>query len=143
VAVMHNGRIEQIAPPEIIFHQPRTRFVAEFVGHTDFLKGQVQENGISTPLGLLHQKTKLAAGTAVSIMLRADDVNIVPDMRGNSRILDRQFVGIAYVYKVGLEDGTVLHSWQPHTVNLGMGTTVNVRFGEDHDLVVFHKDIAL
>ncbi|KAA3662111.1 MAG: ABC transporter ATP-binding protein [Chloroflexi bacterium] len=142
VAVMHNGRIEQIAAPEIIFHQPSTRFVAEFVGHTDFLDGHVQENGIATSLGLLHQESELAAGTAVSIMLRADDVHIVPNVGGNGRILDRQFVGIAYVYRVGLADGTVLHSWQSHTVNLGMGTAVNVSFNDDHELVVFHKDIA-
>ena len=143
VAVMHNGRIEQIAPPDVIFHQPATRFVAEFVGSTDFLDGEVQENGIATPLGLLRQETALASGTAVSIMLRADDVTITPNVEGNGRVLDRQFIGIAYVYKVGLDNGTVLHSWQPHTVNLGMGTAVNVTFGGDHDLVIFHNGTAI
>ena len=143
VAVMHRGRIAQIGPPEAIFHHPRTRFVAEFVGHTDFVAGRVQENGIATALGLLTQETGLAAGTAVDIMLRADDVNIVPDEQGNGRILDRRFTGIAYVYKVALADGTMVHSWQPHTVNLGQGTAVQVSFGEDHELVCFHNGVAV
>ncbi|QNK01814.1 sulfate/molybdate ABC transporter ATP-binding protein [Dyella telluris] len=32
VAVMNNGRIEQVGPPEVIYHQPATPFVCEFIG---------------------------------------------------------------------------------------------------------------
>jgi iron(III) transport system ATP-binding protein len=137
VAVMHNGRLEQIGSPESIFHQPRTRFVAEFVGSTDFLAGEVQQNGVTTLLGLLPQQTGLATGTAVEIMLRADDVMMTPDERGNGRILDRQFIGIAFIYKISLSDGTIVHSWQPHTVNVSQGTAVQATFGQNHDLIIF------
>ncbi|MCP5097844.1 MAG: ABC transporter ATP-binding protein, partial [Chloroflexi bacterium] len=143
VAVMHNGRIAQIGAPETIFHQPQTRFVAEFVGNTDFLVGEVQAQGIATPLGLLSQETGLVVGTAVEIMLRADDVKMVADVNGNGRILDRQFVGIAYVYKVALADGATVQSWQPHTVKLSQGTAVQVSFGDDHELVCFHNGEAI
>ena len=143
VAVMNQGRLEQIGAPEQIFHQPRTRFVAEFVGQTDFLAGTVAEMGIETTLGVLKQSLNLPTGTAVNVMLRADDVQLVADDGGNGRILDRQFIGIAYVYKVGLHDGSILHSWQPHRVNFGKGTAVTVSFGEDHDLVCFHNQLAV
>jgi sulfate transport system ATP-binding protein len=32
IAVMNNGRIEQVGPPEVIYHQPATPFVCEFIG---------------------------------------------------------------------------------------------------------------
>jgi ABC-type Fe3+/spermidine/putrescine transport system ATPase subunit len=38
VAVMHAGRIEQLAPPQEIYDAPATRFVAEFIGETNFIE---------------------------------------------------------------------------------------------------------
>jgi iron(III) transport system ATP-binding protein len=42
IAVMHQGRIVQVGGPEEIFDQPRTRFVAEFIGKTNILKGRLE-----------------------------------------------------------------------------------------------------
>ncbi|MCZ7668364.1 MAG: ABC transporter ATP-binding protein [Chloroflexi bacterium] len=50
VAVMNAGRLEQLDTPERVFHAPRTRFVAAFMGHSDFIPGVVQAEGIETPL---------------------------------------------------------------------------------------------
>ena len=41
VAVMNEGRIEQIGTPEAIYSRPRTRFVAGFIGECNFLAGRV------------------------------------------------------------------------------------------------------
>ena len=38
VAVMNGGRIEQIGPPREIYDQPATRFVADFIGETNFIR---------------------------------------------------------------------------------------------------------
>ncbi len=43
IAVMNRGRIEQLDPPELLYHQPKTRFVASFVGRGSFVKSQNQE----------------------------------------------------------------------------------------------------
>ena len=40
VAVMNKGRVEQFGRPNEIFRQPRTRFVADFMGATNFLERQ-------------------------------------------------------------------------------------------------------
>ena len=72
VGVMNRGRLEQVGSPEAIFHQPRTRFVAEFLGQTDFLPGEVTGRGVQTPLGLLPQTLPLASGTAVEVAVRPD-----------------------------------------------------------------------
>jgi spermidine/putrescine transport system ATP-binding protein len=43
IAVMKDGRIEQVGPPAEIYEAPRTSFVAAFIGDTNFLEGRVAE----------------------------------------------------------------------------------------------------
>jgi ABC-type Fe3+/spermidine/putrescine transport system ATPase subunit len=42
VAIMHRGRLEQLGTPEEIYEQPVSRFVAEFIGLSNFLEGRVE-----------------------------------------------------------------------------------------------------
>jgi putative spermidine/putrescine transport system ATP-binding protein len=42
VAVMNKGRIVQVGPPHHIYQQPASRFVADFIGRTNFLEGRVE-----------------------------------------------------------------------------------------------------
>jgi len=51
VGVLLAGRIEQLAPPQELYHRPATRFVAAFVGAADFLPGVVTAQGIVTEVG--------------------------------------------------------------------------------------------
>jgi spermidine/putrescine transport system ATP-binding protein len=44
IAVMNQGRIEQIGKPAEIYETPRTSFVAAFIGDTNFLEGRVTES---------------------------------------------------------------------------------------------------
>ena len=44
VAVMNEGRIEQIATPTEIYEEPATEFVADFIGDTNFLAGELSRN---------------------------------------------------------------------------------------------------
>ena len=41
IAVMNNGRIEQIGSPVALYDQPQSRFVASFIGESNFLSGRV------------------------------------------------------------------------------------------------------
>jgi len=47
IAVMNKGRLEQLGTPKDIYEQPTTRYVADFIGETNFLNGKVTsiENG--------------------------------------------------------------------------------------------------
>jgi spermidine/putrescine transport system ATP-binding protein len=45
LAVMNDGRIEQVGPPEEIYREPATPFVADFIGDTNLLDGVAEANG--------------------------------------------------------------------------------------------------
>ncbi len=49
IVVMSAGRIEQVADPVTLYNQPRTRFVAGFIGRTNFLDGVRDGNRIAFP----------------------------------------------------------------------------------------------
>ena len=53
IAVMNNGRIEQLASPQEIYDQPATRFVASFIGNANLLPVEIDEN--ADPLSGLAQ----------------------------------------------------------------------------------------
>lgn len=128
VGVMRDGRLEQLDTPEGIFHRPRTHFVAEFLGHTQFIPGVVMESGIDSPLGFVARPPTFAPGNAVEIAVRPDDVAFTPDADGDAQIISRQFMGMTYLYQIGLPDGTIVHSQQPHEVHVAEGTKVSARF---------------
>jgi iron(III) transport system ATP-binding protein len=69
IAVMHQGRIVQLGPPEEIFDRPKTRFVAEFIGKTNMLRGRL-EDGRSVAIG---DGLRLGV-TAAGALARGSDV---------------------------------------------------------------------
>ena len=77
IAVMASGHVEQEGPPEDIYYQPRTSFVADFIGETNLLEGLVANDTVSLPGDL----TLLAAGVidlpndaAVMVSIRPESV---------------------------------------------------------------------
>lgn len=143
ITVMNNGRVEQIGSAEEVYHQPKTRFVAEFVGQTDFLSGQVAGQSIETPLGHVPLSKSVPENTPLEIMVRPDDVKLEADPNGNAQIVSREFQGIAYLYLVRLEDGSIVHSWQSHRVNFSPGSTVSASIRLGHSLTIFHNGFAI
>ena len=139
VAVMNEGRIEQIGTPEDVFHRPATRFVAEFMGQSDFVAGKVVADGVQTALGLLPQKVQLPTDAAVEVLVRPDDVEMVQSANGNARVRARQFVGIANVYHLVLDDGTTVRSRQSHRHIVAEGSRVRASFSDEHPLPCFYQ----
>ncbi len=130
VGVMRAGRIEQIGTPEDVYLRPKTRFVAAFMGQTDFIPGEVRENGVYTPLGLLELFPSLPHGTRLEVAARPNHVALSKGGPHNGRIVSRQFLGIASYYRVVLDDGCLIHSWQPYQFDLLPGVTVRATFRE-------------
>jgi iron(III) transport system ATP-binding protein len=139
LAVLQNGRLEQIGTPEEIFHLSNTYFVAEFMGDSDFLRGKVTPTGIQTEIGLLKQMVDLPVSTLVEIALRADDIDFQVDGSGNSVILERFFRGAFNLYRLRLDSGQTLHSFTDHTRILPAGTRVRTFISAEHPLTIFSE----
>lgn len=56
VAVMHRGRLVQVGTPEEIYHQPASRFVAQFVTQANFLPAKLHGEFWQTEIGLFMDK---------------------------------------------------------------------------------------
>jgi len=143
LAILNKGRLEQVGTPEEVFQNPATRFVAEFMGNTDFLPGETTLDGIDTEIGLLRQKTALPAGTPVEIAFRADDVSFRPQRGAKSMVLARYFKGAYTIYRLRLPTGRLLHAMMPHTSVIRPGTPVDVFVEPGHALACFHDGKAV
>lgn len=137
VAVLNTGRLEQVDTPEQVFQSPATRFVAEFLGQTDFLPGRVTAAGVVTEIGVLEQQPALARDTLVDVAFRADDVALYPDDAATAQVEARLFKGAYNVYRVRLPSGRTVHSLQAHTLQLAPGTPVRVVAAPGHSLACF------
>lgn len=63
IAVMSAGKIEQLGAPRDIYQRPRTRFVAEFIGETNFVFGEIQ--GVRDSSGFAEVRTPIATMRAL------------------------------------------------------------------------------
>lgn len=138
VAVLNGGRLEQFDNPESIYHTPATPFVATFVGQADFLLGRVDDGKIHTEAGIFPNVGNHPPGTAVEIMIRPDDVHIVPASPGGAQLVGRQFRGSENIYTMLLPSGQHLHSSEPSTTVYPIGTTVDLKVVATH-IVLFPK----
>jgi iron(III) transport system ATP-binding protein len=84
IAVMREGRIVQIGSPREVYERPCNRFVADFIGTTNFIDAQVIEessNGhyrVETPVGALQVRCldRLHRSEAVVISIRPEDLEL-------------------------------------------------------------------
>jgi iron(III) transport system ATP-binding protein len=137
IAVLNAGELEQVGTPEEVFSAPSTRFVAEFMGQTDFLPGRMAAEGVETEIGCLRPLSGPPRGSAVEVALRPDDVDLAADPEGPARVLTRTYRGTHSLYAVELPSGRRLHSLQPHTLSLPGGARVRVVAAAGHPLPCF------
>jgi iron(III) transport system ATP-binding protein len=141
LAVLNRGRVEQVGLPEEVFGSPATRFTAEFMGGAEFLPGEVVPEGILTEIGLLRQEAGQPPGTLVEVAFRADDVSFWPQESAPARVEARRFQGWVNLYRLRLASGRLLHSLQPHTCLIQVGTPVQVRAEPGHALACFPSEL--
>ncbi|MDA8124707.1 MAG: ABC transporter ATP-binding protein [Deltaproteobacteria bacterium] len=84
IAVMDRGRVIDGGPPEEIYHRPKNRFTADFIGQTNILEGKIGEVAgrkakINTALGdfVCAIAGEAKAGDAVLIFIRPENLRIV------------------------------------------------------------------
>ena len=127
IAVMRQGKIEQIGTPESIYTQPASRFVAEFVTSANFLPAQRYENLWKTEIGAWELSTaRLNGQTKGELMLRQEDVILLPDETSSIVVLERQFLGREYRYCVESASGQRLYVRTEVNTSISVGTRVRL-----------------
>ena len=85
IAVMNQGKVLQVGSPEEIYETPSTRFVADFIGETNFLTGKVDGREADcalirldeqTVIKAAHSEDNLVIGQDVTVAIRPEKVNI-------------------------------------------------------------------
>ena len=139
VGVMNDGAIEQWDTAYRMYHEPATRFVANFIGEGVFLDGVVTKNNqIETELASLHgfDDPRHPPGTAVRVLIRPDDIIHDDDSPRAAKIKKRAFRGENYLYTLALPSGAEILSLVPSHHNHAVGEDLGIKLAIDH-LVVF------
>ena len=119
IAVMNEGRIEQMGSPADLYDNPKTAFVANFLGQSNLIQGKiVDSDGDSHVVDLYGQKVSVlkrrtvAKDSSVLFGIRPEKLRIQPDSHdkpGNvltgGKISDVSYIGVSTQYQVEMPWG--------------------------------------
>jgi iron(III) transport system ATP-binding protein len=144
VAVMRDGRIQQLGKPREIYERPLSRFVADFIGTSNFIEGTVQTRDgegffrITTSEGILraHSEAMLREGAGVVVTVRPEHVEIAPEPPGASvpnrwrgKVAARAFLGESVDHVVAVGKLEIRARTNP-SISIPPGTEVTVSLPE-------------
>jgi len=130
IAVMRAGRIEQLDEPAKLYGFPRSRFVADFIGHINLLEAQVGEPAhghlrLSIPgLGEIMAPPLhgVAPGTTGTFAIRPEQVRVgiqeeIQELKNHfpGTVLHFLYRGDVTVFKVSLPNGVVIEALLPNS----------------------------
>jgi putrescine transport system ATP-binding protein len=163
IGVMQAGRLEQVASPRLLYEEPASRWVAEFVGDINLFEGEIKTRAMHRLAVATRDAGDLVAtepprplaGAAVCVAIRPEKIRLA--RRGPATdaatshainrmegvILDANYLGGSTIYKVKLDNGPVLRAAVANTARLdvdgyGTGQRVVVWFTPD-DCVVLDR----
>jgi putative spermidine/putrescine transport system ATP-binding protein len=155
VAILRNGRLVQRGEPQALYERPASRFVADFLGKSNFLKGRVEE---TTPDGFAYRcggarfvqsapPGEFAPGAEILVALRPEKIDLVrngasPANRITGRVATWSYLGAEMHLQVETHDAgrlaVTLPTWRqpglPTTgdeVTLGWDADASIRVAED------------
>jgi spermidine/putrescine ABC transporter ATP-binding subunit len=126
IAIMNNGRIIQLDTPFNLYENPLSRFVADFIGESNFFEGSVKESNenfalIETKEGLsikVDRKSKLSIGEEISVAVRPEKIMIISnktaidnDMENifEGRLKEIVYIGEAISYRIELSKDLIIN----------------------------------
>lgn len=114
IAVMNEGRFEQIGSPDEIYNHPRTSYVATFVGNANILKGRAAgtENGcvlVELPGGIMPVDAageEVKEGEEVTLAVRSENIRLDGGCGLEAEVAEKSFAGGLLRVVLKLSDGT-------------------------------------
>jgi spermidine/putrescine transport system ATP-binding protein len=142
IAVMHRGKVLQVGSPTEIYERPTSRFVADFIGESNFLEGTVQEGdgeyiivlvgeklpvrvaaGPDSALAVCGLLPELTTGRPVTLAVRPEKIRLLPSPPPAlpnvfpGRVEEVVYVGTETQFLVRLETGALLQVRQQNVVS--------------------------
>jgi iron(III) transport system ATP-binding protein len=144
VAVMRDGRLEQVGHPRDIYERPRSKFVADFIGTSNFIDGVVEAHEgsryrVKTQDGVLNvpSDAEFAVGAPVVVAARPEHLELTPGSNGaagpnywNGRVEARAFLGEVVDHVVSVGSGE-LRARCNSKISIPAETDVTIRFHEE------------
>jgi spermidine/putrescine transport system ATP-binding protein len=116
IALLRSGELEQVATPREIYSRPATAYVAQFIGHTNLLKGEARRSGVKC--GALTWSASVPDGPVLFSLrpehVRLAEVGTAPGsksdeaIRVRGRVLHQAFHGATELLRVECTGGLVL-----------------------------------
>jgi ABC-type Fe3+/spermidine/putrescine transport system ATPase subunit len=110
IALLRSGELEQVATPREIYGRPATAYAAQFIGHTNLLKGEVRAGVVR--YGPLAWPASLPDGPALFSLrpenLRLATGNSAGVVRVRGRVRHQAFHGATELIRVECSDGLML-----------------------------------
>jgi len=146
IAVMDKGKVLQIGPADQIYETPNSRFVADFIGETNFLTGRLDrvegqfgwvDLGDNLLVKAICNDPSLNAGQDVTIAVRPEKINLFPTVgnvkfdNGTSTSVEENKAALRRDPDINLVEGVVTY-----TNYIGTDTRYMVKFGSANHSVV-------
>lgn len=146
IVVMSNGRVEQFAPPQQIYHQPANAFVAEFIGKANFFDGVYNHGLVEVGNYQLQAPAAFQTGSPVKLAIRPERACIATEAGENQVNANVMFVrdlGPLREYHLRSEIGAIIVEYAAGTnaPELAKGDATVVSLPPDA-LQVFPREVA-
>ena len=136
IAVMHNGKLEQIGTPEDIYLNPASRFVAEFVTQANFFPAKREGEFWLTEIGKIatskisymvdQKRSPESTPVEGDLMVRQEDIKIAPDPSSKMIVREKQFLGREYNYCIETASGKTIQVRTELNNAIAVGTGVSL-----------------
>jgi iron(III) transport system ATP-binding protein len=152
IAVLDHGRLAQVGRPAEIFDRPKTRFVAEFVGKSNILRGRLDGDGrsiVSDGLKIRFANSDaIASSGEVAICLRPHHIKLVTEDDAARQLTDQGYnlfsgiirraiyFGDAIDFTVELGERKFLRVIAPPSQRFGIGQSICAAAHPEHCVVV-------
>jgi spermidine/putrescine transport system ATP-binding protein len=125
IAVMNEGKVQQVADPPILYELPQNRFVADFIGQTNVFSGTVESVSgkritLSTPSGKVEataREAEVEVGDEAHATVRPEKIRFGSegDNVSTARIRQIVYLGVSTQYIAELLDGAKVVLYQQNT----------------------------
>lgn len=139
IVVLNDGVIQQIGTPMDIYNEPQNRFVAEFIGESNIIEGNMIKDCLVNFDGIDWECVDkgFKDNEDIEVVLRPEDMDVVELEAGkvSGIIISKVFMGVHYEYLVETKNRNYkVHTTENYEIGKKVGLTI-----DPFDIQVMHK----